>query len=129
MKLSPRQGPSGGGRMERQDSRAKVTRQGSRARMTPSRESSQRHESSCDHHQDGGHHHHNEGGHHGHGQSDVEMQIRMLASTGKLGRDQKSKTVRDTYQSNTKRGWQNSLRSVNYHVSLSSDIPLQRILH
>ena len=44
------------------------------------------------------------------GQSDVERQIRRLASSGKFSQDQRSNVVRDTYQTNTKAGWQNSLR-------------------
>merc|ERR1711971_980093 len=116
--------------MERQDSRARVTRQGSSARlerqesrggMTPSRQSSQRQlvRSDSHHGHDHGHthshscgHSHAGAGHGGHGggdteapaQSDVERQIRRLASSGKFSQDQRSNAVRDTYQTNTKRG-------------------------
>merc|ERR1712038_263678 len=115
-----RSGSSGGLRLERQDSRARVTRQGSssrlerqesRGRMAPSRQSSQKqlvrtdsqhgHSQSCSHS-----HSHSEAP----GQSDVERQIRRLASSGRFSQDQRANAVRDTYQANTKRGWQNSLR-------------------
>ena len=61
------------------------------------------HSPSCGHSHAGGHSE-------APGQSDVERQIRRLASSGKFNQDQRSNQVRDTYQSNTKRGWQNSLR-------------------
>ena len=59
------------------------------------------HSPSCGHSHAGGHSE-------APGQSDVERQIRRLASSASSGK--RSTTVRDTYQSNTKKGWQNSLR-------------------
>ena len=78
---------------------------------------------------DGHHDHHHDDGHvhvHG-GHTDVEMQIRMMASSGKLqdsnGR-QRSKprqsntndSPRDTYQGSRGKGWQNSLRGSGGYV-------------
>ena len=86
------------------------------------------HDHGCSH-GDGGHHdHHHDDGHphvHG-GHSDVEMQIRMMASSGKWqetnGRQRsKPKPIptdnpRDTYQGNRGKGWQNSLRGSGGYV-------------
>ena len=77
----------------------KMIRQGSRNKMTPGSQGSHSHNHGHDH----GHDHS-----HSHGQSDVERQIRMLASSSKSREG--GKVVRDTYQANTKQGWQNSLR-------------------
>jgi len=128
--------------MERQDSRSRMERIDSKSRMIMERQNSRNHMisrqpsskqlASHDHgcsSGDGHHDHHHDDGHvhvHG-GHTDVEMQIRMMASSGKLqdsnGR-QRSKprpsntndSPRDTYQGSRGKGWQNSLRGSGGYV-------------